>query len=166
MVTTVTLDTNLVQELWWERDNAALVEQILALGQSGNIELAITNRIYADIPRPPLSDRIQELPTLGVARVGSVFRLDVSGLDGGDALGSDRFLGEMGLIIDKQRAKGLKEPEWQDWDHIHGHYLAGRDVFLTFDKNLLATSCQLKSKLGIVVMSPQEFLESFSPSNL
>ena len=49
-----------------------------------------------------------------------------------------------------------------DWDHIHGHYLKGRDVFLTWDRPLLDAAPELKAQLGIVVMKPEDFLSCFS----
>ena len=163
MITTVTLDTNVVREVWDVRSNASVVEKLIDLSKQGIIELAITNRIVDDIPRPPLSDRIRELPILNVRQIGAVFRLDHSALGDGDRLGSDTFLDKSAQIVSELARKGLGIPEWQDWDHIHGHYLAGRDVFLTFDRNVLAMAGELKDALGIVILSPREFLATILP---
>ena len=159
---TATLDTNLLQELWRNQDKVAVVEDLLKLAQRGLVDLAVTTRIDADIPRRPLSDRISKLPVLGVKRIGSVFRLDVSSLDGGDVLGDDRVLADMDSIKHELRLLGKKNPEWQDWDHIYGHYSSGRDVFLTWDRGILNIAAQLKTKLGVIVMKPEDYLSSLA----
>ena len=52
-----------------------------------------------------------------------------------------------------------KAPDWRDWDHLHAHYLRRRDVFLTWDGGILDCADELKGKLDIVVMRPEEYLE-------
>ena len=158
MKTTVTLDTSGMQELWKQQERVAVVETLLDLAKDGLIDLAVTRRIYEDIPRPPLAYRISRLPELGVRQIGSVFRLDVSALDSGDMLGSDRFMDVFDSIAQKLKRQGQSVPDWRDWDHVHGHYLSGRDVFLTWDGRLLQAAIQLKKKVGIVVMKPEEFI--------
>jgi hypothetical protein len=87
----LTLDTNLLQEYWREQEKRSVVEQLLDLGRGGVAELVVTARIGDDIPGGPLADRLRELPELGIARIGGIFRLDLSALDGSDMLGSDVF---------------------------------------------------------------------------
>ena len=159
---TATLDTNLLQEFWRNQDKAAVVEDLLKLAQSGLVDLAVTTRIYADVSRPPLADRISELPALGVRQVGSVARLGVSYLGGGDVLGDDRVLAEMDSIRNELKLLGRKNPEWADWDHVYGHYLSKRDVFLTWDRGILNIASQLKTKLGVIVMKPEDYLSSLA----
>ena len=77
MIPTVTLDTNVLVEFWRNQNRATVTESLLTL---------------ADIPRPPLANRINELPELKVQQIGAVFRLDFSALDGGDMLGVTSFL--------------------------------------------------------------------------
>ena len=126
--------------------------------------MAITKRINDDIPYPPLAARISSLPALGIKEIGSVFRLDHSALDGGDMLGSDGFLGVSASIEKAFDRQGIKKrrPDWRDWDHLHGHFIARRDVFLTWDRPLLSISGDLDKELGVVVMKPQEFLKRFA----
>ncbi len=159
---TATLDTNLLQEFWRNRDRVDVVQDLLDLAQNGRLDLAVTTRIHADVPRRPLSDRISKLPMLGVRQVGSVFRLDVSRLDCGDVLGGDRQLAEMESIKRDLQLQGRKIPEWADWDHIYGHYSSGRDVFLTWDRGILNIAAQLKTKLGVIVMKPEDYLSSLA----
>ena len=160
----VTLDTNVLVEFWKDRDKAATTKTLLDLAQSWLLDLAVTSRIGNDIPHSPMADQLDELPEIGVKGIGSPFRLDMSALDGGDMLGSDEFLDVVGQIEDRFNRQGRvkNRPDWRDWDHIHGHYVKGRDVFLTWDRPLLGAAPQLKAQLGIVVMKPEDFLSCFS----
>ena len=165
----VTIDTNIPYRLWDGQNKADVdvVKSLLALRLSGRVDLAISTRIEADIPNPPLSERLKELPEVGVERIGAPFRLDCSKLDGDDVLASTSF-GEVSESIDAElQREGLSEqkrPDWRDWDHLHGHYSAGRDVFLTWDGGILGIAAQLKARLGITVMMPEEFLRKLAES--
>ena len=160
-----TLDTNLLLEYWKDQPKAAVVEKLLDLAQNGQLDLAVTTRIGADIPQPPLSDRINELPELDIRTIGSVFRLDVSALDGGDMLVGGRFMEEFidvaNRLTEEFRQRSTKPPDFRDWDHLNGHYLAGRDVFLTWDRRVLDVAADLQDELGIVVMKPEDYLNDW-----
>lgn len=163
-IPTATLDTNVLVEFWNDREKAATTKTLLDLAQAGMLDLAVTSRIGNDIPLPPLANRINELPEIGVKGIGSVFRLDMSALGGGEMLGSEEFLdvvSHIEEIFDKQ-GRASKRPDWRDWDHVHGHYLKGRDVFLTWDRPLLDATPELKAKLGIVVLRPEDFLSGIT----
>jgi len=56
------------------------------------------------------------------------------------------------------RESGRKGPDWRDWDHLHAHMLADRDVSLTWDKGILCLAPELRTQLGVQVMSPEEYL--------
>ena len=159
---TVTLDTNVLVEYWRNRKNVLFTESLLDLAQQGKIDLAITSRVSADIPDLPLANRINDLPQLNVQQFGSVFRLDHSVLGGGDVLGSDSFMNIVDSLEDRFDREGRvkRRPDWKDWDHLHGHYLSGRDVFLTWDRPILDVASEMQQQLGIVVTTPQEFLNS------
>ncbi len=64
------------------------MEALLDFAEDELINLAVTRRIYEDVPHPPLADRIDKLHEIGANLAGSVFRLDVSALDSGDMLDS------------------------------------------------------------------------------
>ena len=162
MTTTVTLDTNVVQEYWHQRARVAIVEALIDLAEDELISLAVTRRIYEDVPHPPLADRINKLNEIGVNIAGSVFRLDISALDSGDMLGSDTAMDVFESVADNLAQQGQPSPDWRDWDHVHGHYLSRRDVFLTWDKDILRAASQLKAQLEIVIMKPEEFIANMS----
>ena len=159
---TVTLDTNVLVEYWRNRKNVLFTESLLDLAQQGKIDLAITSRISADIPDLPLANRINDLPQLNVQQIGSVFRLDHSSLDGGERLGSDSFLNVVDSLDNRFDREGRvkRRPDCRDWDHLHGHYLSDRDVFLTWDRPILEVASELQQQLGMVVTTPHEFLDS------
>jgi len=62
----LTLDTNLLLEYWKQQKRMDVTEKLLSLARLGKIDLAVTARIREDIPRPPLADRINELPELQI----------------------------------------------------------------------------------------------------
>ena len=51
--------------------------------------------------------------------------------------------------------------KWADIDHLLGHLLAGRDVFVTSDKDLLKRRRELQQQLEIVVETPEELIRRF-----
>lgn len=161
---TATLDTNIFMELWRDQKNAHVTQSLLDLADSKQVDLAVTNRINADIPNSPLADRIRSLRQINVKRIGAVFRLDRSALGSGDMLGSEDFIKVMDSIehnFDRQGRK-KRRPDWRDWDHLHGHYLTGRDVFLTWDNPILEVASELLVSLGLAVMKPEAFLDQLA----
>lgn len=147
----LTLDTDVVRE-WLDQDlRVRVVEDLLELSDRGLVDLAVTATIHQDIPRPPLADRLSVLPEVGIAETGTVFRLDVSALDGPDMLGSQGF-------VDWMENLGVKNPDWRDFDHLHSHLLQGRDFFLTWDSKIHHFAKDLSSLWGIEVRRPEEYL--------
>jgi hypothetical protein len=63
--------------------------------------------------------------------------------------------------LEERREKtGAKVPGWEDLDHVHAHLLQKRDVFLTWDKAILGLAGELRSRFGIVVLRPDDYLRS------
>jgi hypothetical protein len=143
MPRSVTLDTSLLQEYWKNQDKRATVEQLIERAGRGELALAVTARIREDIPNQPLASMIEILDQIGVEEIASVTRPDYWVL-GRDILGDDRFV-TISESLDKARqAAGQKNcPDWRDWDHLHAHYLSGRDVFLTWDKGIRSVGPEL-----------------------
>ena len=154
---TLTLDTSVILEYLREQRRADVVQALLTLAADHHVDLAVTARIHEDVPLPPLADRLNELPELGVSEAPSIARIGFWEL-GRDMLGSDRFQdvsAELDAILLK---KGHSQPDWRDWDHIHAHYLLHRDFFLTWDKPLLSLAPELESQLGLVVTTPEAYI--------
>ena len=154
----VTLDTNILQELWRGQTNAAVVERLLALSDAGTLDLAVSTRIEFDIPRPPLSERVAELPDLGLRTIGATFRLGVSRLGSGDMLVDNAVISAEERITAALERRGGSRPEFVDFDHVFAHYLNGRDVFLTWDKALLAAADLFRDELEVRIARPEDFL--------
>jgi hypothetical protein len=153
----VTLDTNLLHEYWKEREKKVHVETLLRLAKEGRVELAVTARVREDIPDEPMASQIDQLPELGIAETGSVTRLDYWVL-GRDQLGSDEFAAYEAEV----RASGAREPNWKDLDHLHAHMLQRRDVFVTWEGSILRRGETLAGRFGIVVMKPEDLIESLT----
>jgi hypothetical protein len=154
----VTLDTNVLQELWNDRPKRAVVERLLALAEAKGIDLAVTARVREDIPDEPLASKIRTLPDLGVAETGSVARLGHWVL-GRDSLGSDAFEDFRLQLESSRKERDPKLPDWRDWDHLHAHMLQGRTVFVTWDRPILRLSQVLRDRFGIRVQAPEDFLD-------
>jgi hypothetical protein len=157
VVERLTLDTNVLQEYWLEQAKQHVVQQLLDLRRTGEVELVVTTRISDDIPGGALADRIRELPGLGIGRIGSVFRLN-SALDGPDMFGSDVFLRLQEDAITELQRRGRRVPDQRDWEHLHGHFLKHRDVFLTWDKRLLEAAGLIGRHLPVTAQSPDSYL--------
>lgn len=168
MAERVTLDTNLLVDLWRDRVKRDRTDKLLELQRQGNVELAVTGHIRDDITYGELAERLNELPELPIAETGGVFRLDISTLGGPDVLGNggfDDFLhsDDYAQIRDRLLREGKLrkdgEPDQHDWLHLHAHFVHGRDTFLTWDKGLLAFAPTLAERFGLVVESPDAFLD-------
>jgi len=157
----LTLDTNLLQEYWRKQERRDVVASLLDLAASGEAELVVTTRISADIPDPPLADRLRELPDLGIGQIGGVFRLDYSPLGGTDMLGSEIFeVLRQRAEVELQGRGRTQTPDWRDWDHLQSHFIMRRDVFLTWDNRLLEAARLLSVDLPIIALTPEDFLSS------
>ncbi len=157
---TVTLDTNVVMEWWKEQRNAEHVKKLWDLSENLQIDLAVTGRIRDDIPRPPLAEKINELPNLNIQDLGSVIRFG-HWKAGIDVAGNNEFREFVKSLTDAKKFNQMNKeerPDWRDWDHVHTHYRYGRNFFLTWDKKILHFDSELQDRLGIIVMTPEKFL--------
>lgn len=160
----VTLDTSVLMEWWKEQEKIEVVETLLDMGKDFEIDLAVTNRIRDDIPNPPLAIRINELTSIDVQELGAVIRIGHWNV-GVDVVGDTEFREfadsnevQQKILYLLETKQINSEPDWRDWDHVHTHYRYKRDVFLTWDKGILAFAEEFKSRFGIQVMKPQDFL--------
>jgi len=160
----LTLDTNLLHEYWKQRGKRKVVEKLLLLASQGEVDLAVTARAQEDIPHPPLAEKLSELQELNISETSSVARLDYLVL-GRDMLGDKAFGQFWPIACALAEQNGKKPPDWRDWDHLHAHYLLGRDVFLTWDKGIICLSEELKARFGILVKKPEDYLYTFNATS-
>ena len=158
---TITLDTNVIQEYWLDRPKVYVVRRLLDLSDSGQLDLAVTSRIESDVPRPPLAERINELPTLGVKIIQAPSLINVSWDYGKLRYTNSETVSFLEDIANRFRAKGMrkKSPDVRDLCHLDAHYTSGRSVFLTWDKGIIHIAECLENELGIVVMKPEDYLD-------
>lgn len=161
-----TLDTDVVRDMWDDDSRRTSIDRLIGLAREGHIELSVTRHIHQDVPYGDLAERINGLPELGIRRLGGVFQLDVSTLDGPDGLGDAGF-DDWWRVMESIRKPGdPKLPGSTDYLHLHAHHIGGRDRFLTWDKAILRMASLLERVFGIRVMTPQQALDEFcSTSN-
>jgi hypothetical protein len=116
-----------------------------------------TARSPASTQRPASASEIDKLSELNVRETGSVTRLYWV-LDR-DRLGSDDFA-DYEQELGERVGKSEKIPDWRDLDHLHAHFLEGRDIFLTWDKGILGLAKELRARFGFVVLRPDDYLRA------
>ena len=160
----LTLDTNLLIEYWKRQKKMDTVENLLELAKFGKVDLAVTRRIRQDIPRPALSEKLNDLPELKIEETGSIARFGYWLLDGREMFGDKTFDDFLSSATELAKQRGKTPPDWRDWDHLHAHYLLQRDVFLTWDDGIVCLSKELKDNFDINVSRPDEYLQIFNES--
>jgi hypothetical protein len=167
---TITLDSNGIINLF-DRDSktATSVEALFTLMRyalSGKAKLSITTRVEADLLSDKDNERQQKMMRFLelVPVVGSVGRWDTSNWDSGDVYvgpNHEQLIDEVQKIVfpglssaDKRHKNKLN-----DIDHLVGHKLHGRDIFVTDDRGIWRRRAELKTGPGIVVMTPGECVE-------
>lgn len=166
----ITLDTNCVINLLDNASTTATSADELAglikFAMSGSAEIAITTRVESDLLKDKNPERqagmLRQLQIFPV--VGSVARFDVSTWDSGDVWvteKSERLVDDLTKLVfpglsasDKRYGNKLN-----DIDHLVGHFINRRDIFVTDDRDILRNAKALKSSPGIVVMKPIECLD-------
>lgn len=165
----ITLDTNCIINLLDRSSTTATSSQELAglirLAMSGAAEVAITTRVEADLLKDKNLDRqadmLRQLQLFPV--VGTVARWDVSTWDGADVWVDERTtrltddltkLVFPGLSADDKRYSN----KVNDIDHLVGHLINRRDIFVTDDRDILRKADALRASPGIVVLTPSDCL--------
>jgi len=166
----LTLDTNCIINLLDYKSNSAIsvdeLAEIIRYGLEGDVNIAITTRVDNDVSQDKdknrkgeILKRISMFPT-----IGTIVRLDISRFDSGDVL-----VGEEHKALEDELKKiifpGLKRDDLHysnkinDIDHLIGHKINQRDIFVTDDQQILKKAETLKSSAGIKVMDPKKALE-------
>lgn len=162
----VTLDTDMLLKM--KREESVDMQEFR---KTYLVDLAVSQRIREDILLSP--DEEQFLSDYYIRTIPSIMRCSFDSKAKRFLLnpkfnkpGSTEFLKSAESIIDNFfKPRGETPPGYLDWDHLHAHYLSGRDIFLTDDKKILKVKDQLKEKLGIVVMNLENFVNTFKSND-
>lgn len=166
----LTLDNNCVISIHDHRSATATyvdeLYEIVRLALSGAAEIAVTTRVEADLSNDRDEPRRTEMMrrALMFPVVGTVFRWGHSRWGEGD-LWSGTDGARLAEDLQKLLFPGGLDPaapaygnKVNDVDHLIGHLINGRDVFVTADRGILKKAEALRASPGIVVMSPTECL--------
>ena len=160
----VTIDTNVFCEYIAKQDKWKEAEQVFALAEQGKIRPAATTRVWADIPNGPLRKKFESLfakPWFRLSRAATKLDSDTGEeTDYASDFMIDDFMDAL-KKRDRKNGRRKKIPSQNDRDHVQGHYLSRRDVFLTWDQQVLRWAEELKPRFGILAMMPEEFLKQF-----
>jgi hypothetical protein len=166
----ITIDTNCVVGLFDTKSETATsrdeLRELMRYALSGVIELCVTTRVEVDFGRDKDAERRDEMMNLVAMLpvIGTIARWDVSSWDSGDVMvdeKSDQLSDEVQRIVFPgltPKKSGKYANKVADIDHLVGHTLSGRDVFVTDDGAILRRYRELQDAIGILVMSPAECL--------
>ena len=171
----ITLDTNCVINLFDQAsESATSVDELKALvrhAMEGDIEISVTTRVKADLLND--KDRARCASLLGHLQlfpvVPTLARWDVSNWD--EDLWAGDEDAELSDDIQNILSPGLDTDDRHfsnkvnDIDHLTGHKIAGRDIFVTDDRGIRKKGKELADRIGILVMSPSQCLEELRSSN-
>ena len=153
----VTLDTNVVIDM--KRGKMLAPAELY---KKYPMDLAVTQRIRDDLLLNPSDEQflrdnnIRKIPAIMRCCYDSTSKRFLLNPEF-DKPGCTEFFKMAESIIDGLKKNGENPPGYLDWDHLHAHYMSGRDIFVTEDKEILKAGCPLK-ELGIRVMTFEEFL--------
>jgi hypothetical protein len=163
----ITLDTNCIINLFdvtaKTPTSVTALTRIVKEGFANRADIAITTRVEADLLNDKDPDRkaamLKMLDLLPV--VGTVGRWGTTTWDSGDFWGSDKTA-KLALEIQNVIFPGLLPSDRRyrnkqmDVDHLVGHLINGREIFVTDDSGILSKRDALKRSPGLLVMSPDE----------
>ncbi len=161
----ITLDANCVINLFDRHSTSATsvpeIETLVRYGLDGKAEIAVTTRLEADLGQDKNKERRRDLVAIlnMFPVIPSIGRWDVSKWDQDKWVtdASDRLNDEIKNILSPGLQPGAATfaNRVNDIDHLTGHVLDERDIFVTDDKGILRKRDQLKG-IGILVMNPAQ----------
>jgi hypothetical protein len=150
----ITLDTNCFFDYF--KRTPKYIKELINHAERGNIELALTTRVESDTRdkwcgkgESPIWNQIQSLPS--IETIGTAFRLNVSYIGSEDFLVSE----DDSKMID-DLSELLKGAQTEDIDHVFGHIIGKRDIFVTSDTHFLDHYKELLDKFGVLVLKPED----------
>jgi hypothetical protein len=163
----ITLDTNCIINLFDRQSLTATsvseINTLIRYGLSGKLTIAVTTRVEVDMLQDGVDERRnQMLRTLeAFPVVGSIGLQDASSWNGNGDPASDRITrlrSEIrGIVFPGLQPDGNRyHNKMNDVEHLLGHILNERGIFVTNDGAILRSSENLKSTLGIFALSPAQ----------
>lgn len=166
----ITLDTNCIINLFDASARTPTsvepLNELVRLALSGQLDIAVTTRAEVDLRRDRneqrRTDMLRFLDLMPV--VGTALRWDMSKWDSGDVWGSESDL-QVAAELQRLLSPGLQATDKRfanrvcDIDHLLGHLLNKRKVFVTDDRGILNKRAALRATFGLVVVSPRECLD-------
>jgi len=153
----ITLDNNCVINLLDSNTSTptsvSALQELIRLGLSNKIEIAITTRTESDLESDRDSQRKKEM-------MRNINIFPILGTLPPD--GSPRLFDELQKIIfpgGLNETSNTYQNKHNDLEHLVGHIINGRDIFVTDDTGILKKKVFLQTSPGILVMSPQECLD-------
>lgn len=162
---TFTLDTNAVIAYWNKESSGPAVEKIIQYAEEGRINLAVVTRAVADLDHDKnVAHKQRQLQRLKrFQRVGTILRFDTPGstFDGPDFFVNEKSFDKLKNILFPGLNRNHKKymNNLYDVDHLYGHIQAGRNIFVTSEKNFLNKKEKMREIYGIKICTPEESLE-------
>jgi len=165
----ITLDTNcIIYYVEKHQECYKALKRIIELGEEGHIDIAVTTRVVADkdqdtnkIRKHKHLEDFSKFPCIGTGG-----RYDFSRYDSGDFYVGNEYVKKENELIKiifgeiKGNAKKVHR-EMCDVDHLMGHIYSQRDIFLTYDNEILKKKDLLEKEFNLTVQEPEEFLKNF-----
>jgi hypothetical protein len=160
-----TLDTSCILAAVGGEPASNQIEELVQLARSGKIGIVITSGFEVDQRRASDEKRHANLEWLArapILQVPGPFRFDMSNTDGPDVAADEDIPAVDEAISKIVLPQGMK-PEnaptkrMQDVHHLTAHHMAKCDAFVTLDDDdMIRKRAELKSKVGIVIVTPSE----------
>lgn len=158
-----TLDTSCIIAAVGGQRGGNQIEELVELARSGKIGIVITSGFEVDQRRATNKRRQANLEWLARAQILPVpgpFRFDMSHLGGPDVPTEDDIPAvdeAISTIVVGMTPGEAPTKRMQDVHHLTAHHMAKCDAFVTLDDDdMIRKRADLKSKVGIVILTPPE----------
>lgn len=140
--------------------------RLVAMSDAGVCDIRVTTRIDIDVPRDPWRSTLAKY-----RRIGTAVRISADDqpepwtrVGNGDMIISEETDKEFYMLMNllfpgADEENSRHQNRIADVDHLIGHKLNGRDVFVTQENAILDRRAQLSERYGIKVMSLSEVVD-------
>ncbi len=137
----ITIDTSVIS------DDGAVLDYLVTAHQRGQIDVAVASRFKLDKENDRNTERAERQRQIvsQLYFIPSTIRLSLNYIDDEMVvIADDTIHQQLFCLFDiDPTTRGGRHTLW-DVDHLYSHMLRGRDIFLTFDKQLLRKRTVLK----------------------